>query len=129
MGLHDEIFQGATPVLAGVDAASTYCYLLMAEQRRDADTWGVQRGFLVCAHPRAVKECFQQYDPRHTPTCAAQDLLCSANADSVRDPARCLPTSQPEHASRRGIPRRPPRESRALTEGAIMACSPKDESD
>ncbi len=25
VGLHDEIFQGATPVLAGVDAASTYC--------------------------------------------------------------------------------------------------------
>ncbi len=41
VGLHDEIFQGATPVLAGVDAASTYCYLLAAEQRRDADTWGV----------------------------------------------------------------------------------------
>jgi len=41
VGLHDEIFQGATPVLAGVDAASTYCYLLSAEQRRDADTWGV----------------------------------------------------------------------------------------
>src|SRR4051812_8846604 len=39
VGLHDEIFQGATPVLAGVDAASTYCYLLAAEHRRDADTW------------------------------------------------------------------------------------------
>src|SRR3954452_23580612 len=41
VGLHDEIFQGATPVLVGVDAASTYCYLLAAEQHRDADTWGV----------------------------------------------------------------------------------------
>jgi hypothetical protein len=41
VGLHDEIFQGATPVLAGVDARSTYCYLLAAEQHRDADTWGV----------------------------------------------------------------------------------------
>ncbi len=41
VGLHDEIFHGATPVLAGVDANSTYCYLLAAEQRRDADTWGV----------------------------------------------------------------------------------------
>ena len=29
VGLHDEIFQGAMPVLAGVDAASTYCYLLV----------------------------------------------------------------------------------------------------
>jgi hypothetical protein len=26
VGLHDEIFQRATPVLAGVDAASTYCF-------------------------------------------------------------------------------------------------------
>jgi len=41
VGLHDEIFQGATPVLAGVDAASTYYYLLAAEHHRDADTWAV----------------------------------------------------------------------------------------
>ena len=41
VGLHDELFQGATPVLVGVDAHSTYCYLLAAECRRDADTWGV----------------------------------------------------------------------------------------
>src|SRR3954454_23324482 len=41
IGLHDEIFQGAMPVLAGVDAASTYCYLLAAAEHRDADTWGV----------------------------------------------------------------------------------------
>jgi len=41
VGLHDEIFQGATPVLAGVDAASTHCYILAAERRRDADSWGV----------------------------------------------------------------------------------------
>jgi len=41
VGLHDELFQGATPVLAGVDAQSTYCHILAAERRRDADTWGV----------------------------------------------------------------------------------------
>jgi hypothetical protein len=41
VGLHDELFQGAMPVLAGVDARSTYCYLLVAADRRDADTWGV----------------------------------------------------------------------------------------
>lgn len=39
VGLHDEIFQGGQPVLAGVDAASTYCYLLEAVEHRDADTW------------------------------------------------------------------------------------------
>jgi hypothetical protein len=41
VGLHDDLFQGAMPVLAGVDAASTYCYLLAAADHRDADTWGV----------------------------------------------------------------------------------------
>jgi len=41
VGLHDEIFQGNQPVLAGVDANSTYCYLLAAEQHRDADSWAI----------------------------------------------------------------------------------------
>src|ERR1700738_4029758 len=41
VGLHDELFQGSQPVLAGIDAASTYCYLLAAEDDRDADTWAV----------------------------------------------------------------------------------------
>ncbi len=52
VGLHDEIFQGATPVLAGVDAASTYCYLLAAEHHRDADTWGVHLLVLAAARIR-----------------------------------------------------------------------------
>ncbi len=41
VGLHDEIFQGNQPVLVGVDARSTYCYLLSAAEHRDEDTWGV----------------------------------------------------------------------------------------
>jgi hypothetical protein len=41
VGLHDEIFQGSQPVLAGIDAASTYCYLLAAEDHRDGDTWAI----------------------------------------------------------------------------------------
>ena len=51
IGAHDEIFQAGRPVLVGADVASTYCYLLSAEEHRDADTWGVrllelsQRGF------------------------------------------------------------------------------------
>ena len=40
VGLHDEIFQSNHPVLVGVDAASTYCYLLQGVERRDEDTWG-----------------------------------------------------------------------------------------
>ncbi|MEO0948178.1 MAG: hypothetical protein AAFY11_08540, partial [Cyanobacteria bacterium J06641_5] len=40
VGLHDEIFQGEFPVLAGVCAFSTYCYLLVSAQQRDGETWG-----------------------------------------------------------------------------------------
>ncbi|MEM9804952.1 MAG: hypothetical protein AAF959_06705, partial [Cyanobacteria bacterium P01_D01_bin.56] len=40
VGLQDEIFQADKPVLVGVDAASTYCYLLQGVERRDEDTWG-----------------------------------------------------------------------------------------
>ena len=56
IGAHDEIFQAAQPILVGADVASTYCYLLSAEEHRDADTWGVrlleltERGF----HPDAT---------------------------------------------------------------------------
>jgi hypothetical protein len=42
VGAHDEIFQAGWPVLVGVDAASTFCYLLSQEEHRDADTWGVR---------------------------------------------------------------------------------------
>jgi hypothetical protein len=42
VGAHDEIFQKKQPVLVGVDARSTYCYLLSCEDHRDADTWGVR---------------------------------------------------------------------------------------
>lgn len=40
VGLNDEIFQGGQPVLVGVDARSTYCYLLAAAEFRDENTWG-----------------------------------------------------------------------------------------
>src|SRR5215217_6223101 len=40
IGAHDEIFQGEAPVLVGVCARSTYCYLLAQEEQRDAETWG-----------------------------------------------------------------------------------------
>lgn len=41
VGLHDEIFHCNEPVLVGVDAHSTYCYLLSSAQHRDADTWAI----------------------------------------------------------------------------------------
>jgi len=42
VALPDEIFQAGKPVLVGVDAKSTYCYLLSVEDHRDETTWGVR---------------------------------------------------------------------------------------
>jgi len=70
VGLHDEIFQGATPVLAGIDAASTYCYLLAAEQHRDADTWGVH----------LLDAAQQGLDPDYTIADAGQGLRAGQRA-------------------------------------------------
>jgi hypothetical protein len=70
VGLHDEIFQGAMPVLAGVDAASTYCYLLAVADHRDADTWGVH---LLDATEQGLK-------PDYTIADAAQGLRAGQKA-------------------------------------------------
>lgn len=64
VGLHDEIFQGAMPVLAGVDAASTYCYLLASAEHRDADTWAVH----------LLDACVQGFAPDHSIADAGQGL-------------------------------------------------------
>jgi hypothetical protein len=40
VALLDELFQGNQPVLTGVDARSTYCFLLEEVENRDEDTWG-----------------------------------------------------------------------------------------
>ena len=51
----DEIFQKRQPVLVGADIRSTYCFLLSAEDQRDADTWNIRllecqdRGFAPTA--------------------------------------------------------------------------------
>ena len=42
IGLLDEIFQSGQPVLGGVDAEGTYCFLLSLEEQRDAETWAVR---------------------------------------------------------------------------------------
>jgi hypothetical protein len=42
VGLLDEIYQAGDPVLVGVDAKSTFCFLLSPEQHCDADTWGIR---------------------------------------------------------------------------------------
>jgi hypothetical protein len=42
VGLLDEIYQAGDPVLVGVDAKSTFCFLLSPEQHCDAETWGIR---------------------------------------------------------------------------------------
>jgi hypothetical protein len=69
-GLHDELFHGGKPVLAGVCAQSTYCYLLAAEEHRDADTWGVH---LLDATQRGLK-------PDYTIADAGQGLRAGQKA-------------------------------------------------
>jgi hypothetical protein len=55
VGAHDEIFQARQPVLVGIDALSTYCYLLSLEDNRDADTWGVR---LLELHERGLDPAY-----------------------------------------------------------------------
>ena len=40
IGANDEIFQGHSPVLVGVDPQTTFTYLLEAAHNRDSTTWG-----------------------------------------------------------------------------------------
>nr|WP_263858284.1 hypothetical protein [Waterburya agarophytonicola] len=40
VALLDELFQSNRPVLTGVDAHSTYCFLLESVEHRDENTWG-----------------------------------------------------------------------------------------
>ncbi|MET3134562.1 hypothetical protein AAKU55_004862 [Oxalobacteraceae bacterium GrIS 1.11] len=70
VGLHDEIFQGSQPVLAGVDARSTYCYLLAAVEHRDADTWGVH----------LLNASLQSLNPDYTVADAGQGLRAGQKA-------------------------------------------------
>ena len=46
--MHDEIFHcnALVLVLVGVDARSTYCYLLAPEAHRDAETWAIHLLYL-----------------------------------------------------------------------------------
>src|SRR5208282_5643798 len=78
VGLHDEIFQGATPVPAGVDAESTYCYLLVAADHRDADTRGVH---LLDATRRGLKPDYTIADAGH-----AVPWRCVSHSAPVRKP-------------------------------------------
>jgi hypothetical protein len=105
VGLHDEIFQGTMPVLAGVDAASTYCYLLAVADHRDADTWGVH---LLDASKQGLK-------PDYTIADAGQGLRAGQKAawGDTPVPWRCV--SHPASVRRLGQYAVAPRQGRHLT--------------
>src|SRR6202008_789046 len=107
-GLHDELFHGGKPVLAGVCAESTYCYLLAAEDHRDADTWGVR---LLDADQQGLKPDYTIADAgqglragRRPPgaTRRAMAISFTSSASAKASPTRC-----------RGSPRAPRRGARS----------------
>ena len=125
VGLHDEIFQGATPVLAGVDAASTYCYLLAAEQHRDADTWGVHlldaagRGCSpTTPSPMPGKACAPGRRPPGA-TRRATAMCFTSSASARASPTRCRASPRARRrgarSSGRDRPRRPPVQTASLS--------------
>jgi len=115
-GLHDEIFQGRMPVLAGVCAESTYCYLLAAADHRDADTWGVH---LLDAARQGLK-------PDYTIADNGQGLRAGQKAAWGGTP--CMAMSSTSSASARASPTRcraspkaPPRGVRSWRPGSAAS--------
>lgn len=76
VGLHDEIFQSDRPVLVGVDAASTYCYLLEGVEHRDEDTWGWH----------LLDVIGQGFDPKYTIADGGSGLRAGQNAAMPETP-------------------------------------------
>lgn len=72
VGAHDEIFQAGQPVLVGVDALSTYCYLLSLEERRDSDTWAIR---LLEAQDRGFHPDFTVADAGDALRCAQTQIM------------------------------------------------------
>ena len=108
VGLHDEIFHGARPVLAGVDAHSTYCDPLAAEPHRDADTWGVH---LLDAARQGLNLSIQLPMPgkarardkrRPGATRRAMAMCFTFSANAKVSPTRCrvLPRARPRGGRR-----------------------------
>ena len=104
-GLHDKLFHGGMPVLAGVCAESTYGYLLAAERHRDAASWGVH---LLGAARQGLKPDYTIADAGQglragrRPPGAARRAMAMSSTSSTRargSPTRCRASPK---ASRRG---------------------------
>jgi hypothetical protein len=124
-GLHDELFHGAKPVLAGVCTESTYCYLLSGEEHRDVDTWGVH--LLDAAHrdrtlnipsPMPGRACAPgRKPPGATRRAMAMSSTSSTNAKASPIRSRASPRA-PDRGAKSWTPRsaapvRSPRRTRS----------------
>jgi hypothetical protein len=113
VGLHDEIFQGSQPVLAGVDARSTYCYLLAAAKHRDADIWGIH---LLDASRQGLNPDYTIADAgqglRSGEKAAWSDKPVTVTCSTSRTSAKCWPTPWP------ASPVAPGRDARSYRQGA-----------
>jgi hypothetical protein len=112
VGLHDEIFQGARPVLAGVDAQSTYCYLLAAEKHRDGDTWGVplldasRQGLAPDYTIADAGQGLRAEQKAAWATRRAMAMCFTSSASARRSPTRCATSpGAPAHGARSWKPR------------------------
>ena len=74
VALLDELFHASQPVLTGVDADSTYCFLLEAVAHRDEDTWGY---YLLEAEEQGL-------NPDYTIADAGQGIRAGASSSMVR---------------------------------------------
>ena len=70
VALLDELFHASQPVLTGVDADSTYCFLLEAVAHRDEDTWGY---YLLAAEEQGL-------NPEYTIADAGQGIRAGQKA-------------------------------------------------
>jgi hypothetical protein len=122
VGLHDEIFQGPLWVLAGVDAASTYCYLQAVAEHRDADTWGVhlldaaRQGLnLTIQLPMLGKACTLGKRPPGTIRLATA-MCFTSRVNTKVSPTRCRASPRaPGRGARSWRPRSPVRVSPVRT--------------
>ena len=99
VGLLDEIYQASDPVFVGVDAQSTFCFLLSPEQHCDADTWGI----------RLLELVDQGFAPEATVADFGAGLAPGTRKLSLKFPAaviffmRCTPSGRWSATLRNGL--------------------------
>src|SRR5260370_15756875 len=122
VGLHDELFQGSQPVLTGIDAASTYCYLLAAEDHRDGDTWAIHLLDLKAQGLEArLHDCRRRHGSARRPETRMARYPVSwrrvPHPSAVRNPRQSLGTHRQRCTLGTRSPRSPPRQPPSTLSG------------